>query len=1723
MELDEFIAECAVFDLEAGGDRIYRIGAILGEAVFDRKEKFEAKSALEELDRFAGRAEFLLGHNVLEHDLPLLKRVSPALTMHNKPVIDTLFLSPLAFPENPYHRLVKDYKLVRDAVSDPVADSRLALSVFRDQWEKFSRMAAEGRSDILSFYLSCFRSKPEFRGICRLFQLLGARDLGEDEARAIFAEHVSRQVCRKALEEISSQTANIPALSYVLAWLRVAGGNSVLPPWVRKRFPEITGIVGKLRDIPCGEGDCAWCRDVHDSTRQLRRFFDFSDFRTKPAAGDGESLQQKVVEHGIEGRPLLAIFPTGGGKSLCYQLPALVRHYRRGALTIVISPLQALMKDQVDNLASRTGTPYAAALNGLLTPPERGDVLERTARGDIALLYVAPEQFRNASFRKAISQREIGAWVFDEAHCLSKWGHDFRPDYLYAGRFIREYSAEQNTAIAPVYCFTATAKKDVMEEITDFFQREVGQNLLVFEGGLERENLQFEVRTCSRSEKLSTIQEVLGEHLPENLSGGAIVYVATRHGAESTARFLSMQGWRAAPFHAGLEPSVKNLVQEEFLSGDIQVIAATNAFGMGVDKGDVRLVVHADIPGSLESYIQEAGRAGRDLRDSKCVLLYDEQDIETQFRLGARSRLSRRDLAQILRAIRRARREGAEDVMLTAGEILRDEEAQAFEEGDSMAETKVKTAIAWLERANFLERNENHTRVFQGRVLVKNLEEAKEKIAGLNLSEAQQARWLAILHEMMNARKDRAISADSLAELPEIEESGDRVKKSRNETSSQRVLRTLHDMAMARLIEKGIVLSAYVRYKVINPSHQVLEKACRLENEMLRLMREESPDAADSEWLELSLAKINSSLKAQNPECTIESLRLILKSISMDGLGFGGGKASLQYRHAYRDIYRVKLNRDWDSLIAIARKRHEIARLILETIFSKIPSDTTPSADLLVGFSSEELGASLKSHLFLSRSTDPLAAIDRGLLYLHEQRAIILQQGLAVFRQAMSIRVFPEESRRKYTKSDYEPLAHHYRERIFQVHGMNEYARLGAQEIGRALELVISYFTLGKVDFIRRYFPGKKEMLERATSRESYRKIVEDLANPSQTQIVSGDEHTNTLILAGPGSGKTKVIVHRCAYLLRVLRVNPESILIVCFNHSAAIELRRRLFELAGEDSAGVTVQTYHGIAMRLTGTSFSDLVEKGADQEQMFDSILTEAIEFLTGNKDLPGMEPDAVRERLLGRFRYILVDEYQDIDRKQYDLVSALAGRTEEDPDTRLTICAVGDDDQNIYAFRGSNVTFLVKFREDYDARVHYLTENYRSTRNIIDAANALISRNSDRMKTGHPLTINASRKSLPAGGKWEQLDPESRGRVQIIEVSGRLQQAAALLSELQRTAKLANDFRWSDIAILSKTRDNLHDVRALCEANGIPVARTFAGNSLPNLSRIREIASFLETCKLRRAEFLRATDLEALLEEMGAAKNHWWDLLRALLSSWKEETADSSLPVSALIDRIYEELAEARRDRRIGDGVFCSTVHGAKGLEFPHVFILDGNWGKHRSSEDREEERRLFYVAMTRAKERLSIFARRDTTNPFLLELDGDFAVRRRADAPPDRAEGLLGTRYQTLGMADLMLGYAGRLPENHPIHRRLGRLVAGSPLFIGKEGGQIFLYDSESRPVAKLSRKAHDFWAKRLGSIQSVTVLGMLQRKKEDEQQDFQASCRIGAWEIPWAEVVLKPGE
>ena len=1730
----DFVAKCLLIDLETARNlKIHHIGALFGSERFERSGHFDLTKSLTELDIFSDRADYILGHNILGHDLPVLESLAPKLRFLNKPVVDTLYLSPLAFPENPYHRLVKDYKLVRDSINDPVADARIATSVFCDQWESFTSLG-KTEGDVLSFYRYCFEETRDsaFRssGLSEVFAALGASRISENDAFNFFQSKARDKACETAIAMVSLKYLldpdKRPALAYCLAWLRVAGHNSVLPPWVRHRFDDVVPVLRQLRDVPCSSPSCSWCRMIHDPVMQLQRFFGYSAYRATPSTADGKSLQEEIARCGMADKPQLAILPTGGGKSLCFQIPALTRNFRRGVLTIVISPLQALMKDQVDGLASKTGTMFSAAIYGMLTPPERGEVLERVRLGDIAILYVSPEQLRNKSLADAISQREIGCWVFDEAHCLSKWGHDFRPDYLYAARFIREFAQRQNTPIPPIACFTATAKRDVMDEIVDHFRRELGQELEVFEGGVERNNLSFEVQLIQGAEKYDRIHEILAERLPQPEMGSAVIYAATRKETENTRDFLLKKGWPVEAYHAGLEVPDKRRVQDDFISGKTQVICATNAFGMGIDKDNVRLVIHVNIPGSLENYLQEAGRAGRDTRDAECVLLYSEQDIETQFQLGGMSELTQHDISQILRGLRRAKRSKENEIVITAGELLRDEQVQTgFSTEDQMADTKVKTAVSWLERAGLVERNQNNTRVFQGQPLVRSIEEAEAKIAPLGLPEKQKKRWLAVLQALFNARQDEGLSADELAELPEFRAHSEESSKSRSIAGdTQTVLRILYEMTEAGLIKQGILLNAFVRYKVGDHSRMRFDKVCALERAMLKLMQEAEPDAEG--WLDLSLRSLNQHMVDDGHESLPEHLRILLKSLSLDGKGLAGNLGSLEFRYLGQDHYRIKLNRGWTALVATSERRRDVAKVALDTLFAKIPENTPASAELLVNFSVDDIALALRGDLLLhGQVKDVLGAIDRALMFLHEQQVIILQQGLAVFRQAMTIRIVPEESKRRYTKGDYSPLEQHYKERIFQVHVMNEYARLGLEKIKQALELVVAYFTLDRASFIQRYFSGRKEIVERATSQASYHRIVDNLANPVQVAVVAAEPHENMLVLAGPGSGKTRVVAHRCAYLLRVKRVPPRSILILCFNRNAAISLRRRLRELAGPDAKGVTVQTYHSLAMRLTGSSFAERAERRKVSVEDFKTVIPDAVRLLTGEIELTGLERDELRERLLAGYRYILVDEYQDIDQDQYQLISAIAGRTQSDPDSKLSLLAVGDDDQNIYTFRGANVEFIRRFQDDYLAKTYYLVENYRSSAHIIAAANDLIAHNRDRMKTDNAIRINKGRERLPAGGPWKNLDPVAQGRVQLLQVTDAAQQAMALVEELERLKHRNPSLNWQDCAVLARTRDELAPIRALCEQRGIPIIWGIDREKTPPLHRIREIRRFFTELKARHEELLSATDLLAMVDGLAKVGSvvSWWELLRETIRELRDESGNAQLPTSYSLEHIYEALTEQRRDQALGAGVFLSTVHSAKGMEFLHVFVSGGGWTSGKSKLDQEEERRVFYVAMTRAKETLCLFERADAANPHTCLIGGDFILKRNPPviAPPD--DFVLRRRYEILGMEDLFLDYAGRKRHDDPVHASLSALMPGDPLRIVSMGEHIELHDEKGHCVGLLSQAARKVWSGRLDSVERLIVLAMVERRVTDSGEEYRDRCKSEQWEIPVTEVFYLVGK
>ena len=344
-----------------------------------------------------------------------------------------------------------------------------------------------------------------------------------------------------------------------------------------------------------------------DPRAVLRRHFGHETFRPG---------QEDIVRAALAGRDLLAVMPTGSGKSIGYQLPAMLLE----GPTLVVSPLIALMKDQVDELA-RKGI-AAAALHSLASPGERRAAEAAMRDGRLRLLYVAPERFASASFQRLLGETPLARFAVDEAHCVSEWGHDFRPDYRsLAAAADRCRRADGLPGRPPILAFTATATPEVRDDIVALL------GLLdpeVFVAGFDRPNLFLDVRRVSGEiEKRGLLPELVA-------SRRALVYAATRKSAARAARALREAGIAAETYHAGMEESERTRVQDRFADGSVRVVCATNAFGMGIDRPDVEAVVHFEIPGSLEAYYQEIGRGGRDGRRADATLLWNYVDVRTR-------------------------------------------------------------------------------------------------------------------------------------------------------------------------------------------------------------------------------------------------------------------------------------------------------------------------------------------------------------------------------------------------------------------------------------------------------------------------------------------------------------------------------------------------------------------------------------------------------------------------------------------------------------------------------------------------------------------------------------------------------------------------------------------------------------------------------------------------------------------------------------------------------------------------------------------------------------------------------------------------------------------------------------------------------------------------------------------------------------------------------------
>jgi ATP-dependent DNA helicase RecQ len=450
-----------------------------------------------------------------------------------------------------------------------------------------------------------------------------------------------------------------------------------------------------------------------DLSTALREHFGFDTFRRG---------QREACEAALAGRDVLVVMPTGSGKSLCYQLPALVRD----DLTIVVSPLVALMQDQVEALQARGLGDRVALVNAQQDGGANADVLARAVAGELRLLYVAPERFSSPGFVQRIAQARVGLFVVDEAHCVSQWGHDFRPDYFRLADAARYLGAQA------IVASTATATPRVAADIAGRLSLRDPVRVAT---GFDRPNIAFAVARPAPHEKLPMLVELLRREdaLP------AIVYAGTRAGSEEIAEHLERElGEGAVAYHAGLERSVRADVQRRFLGDDVRVIVATNAFGMGVDKPNVRTVVHASVPASLEAYYQEAGRAGRDGAPARAVLLAENRDKALHVHFIRRDELDERMPGRL--AWRLAAEANGDGAFPELSPARYDIEAERLAREIDVSGEQLRALVGHLARAGVVEPAPSSPDRVAGRISG-SFDRRAEALCRSSVGDASKARW----------------------------------------------------------------------------------------------------------------------------------------------------------------------------------------------------------------------------------------------------------------------------------------------------------------------------------------------------------------------------------------------------------------------------------------------------------------------------------------------------------------------------------------------------------------------------------------------------------------------------------------------------------------------------------------------------------------------------------------------------------------------------------------------------------------------------------------------------------------------------------------------------------------------------------------------------------------------------------------------------------------------
>jgi len=1540
-----------------------------------------------EFIEFVQEASFLCGHNIIRHDLKYLKNMGKFVL--SIPVIDTLVLSPLLFPKRPYHKLVKDDKLNTEQLNNPLNDAIQAMHLFYDEVTIYHKLEPW----IKSIYRHLLVDSIEFKGFFAYiekrktinksfsFKRKNEEKLSIKQLEGLIKSSFLEKICGKG--NIVNLIKTYPIeLAYSLAIIYADDEFSITPRWVLKVYPKVEYILYILRGNPCLSG-CEYCNEALNPLKGLKTFFGYEAYREF----DGEALQEKAVTAAVHNKSLLAVFPTGGGKSITFQIPALMAGKATRGLTVIISPLQSLMKDQVDNL-ERKGLIEAVTINGLLDPIERGKAFERVENGGAKLLYISPESLRSKSIERLILGRRIERFVIDEAHCFSAWGQDFRVDYLYIADFIKNlYEKKQLETMIPVSCFTATAKQKVVDDIKSYFKINLNLELELFTASSARKNLRYKVIPCGEEAKYDRLRQLLSQKMCPT-----IVYVSRTKKVEELTNRLVKDGYQAKAYHGRMDKRVKSENQDLFIKGSVDIMVATSAFGMGVDKSDIGLVVHYQISSSLENYVQEAGRAGRDAAiEAECFILFDDEDLSAHFTLLNQTKLNINEIGQVWRAIKEITKY-RNKISQSALEIAR---KAGWDESVLDVETRVRTAISALEQAGYVKRGQNMPRVFADSILVDSTRVAVEKIRHSDrFDEAEAENAIRIIIKLISA-KNRKLAEDEVAES-RIDYISDQLGMKKED-----VLRSVGLLREAKILGDTKDLTAFIntegrKQRALNQFKWHKE----LEAFLLDTILEDGV---------VNIKELNEAAEKEG-----------LKKISIDKiitiLNFWAIKQCIRKEQSKRskNHIRISFRQEHATVVTWFKQRIDLATFILYYLYSKHENEVQvyeeTGSDSVVEFSVLEIKEAYIEENRLLNIKISMTEVESALFYLSRIGALKIEGGFLVLYNALSIERLEQDNRIQYKLEDYKKLKTFYTQKVHQIHIVGEYARKILEDYEAALKFVEDYFTLNYQTFIKKYFKGSKgEEIQRNITHSKFRQLFGELS-PSQLAIVTDQASQFIVVAAGPGSGKTRILVHKLAALLLMEDVKHEQLLMVTFSRAAATEFKSRLKDLIGSSANYIEIKTFHSFCF--------DLLGRVGDIEKSENIVQETARLILAGE-----VEKSRITKTVM------VIDEAQDMDMHEFNLVRAMTKQN-----TNMRIIAVGDDDQNIYGFRGSDSIYMKKITEVSASKLYELVENYRSKRSLVEFTNDYVEKISNRMK------------SIPILPKQKK-----NGQVELIYYHDDTMMDGIV-------NKLKKEGAKGSICVLTTTNHEALQMNSRLNDAGF-VSKLIQGNTQIRLKDMDEVHYFITQLALKEGmytvdEETWAHAKQALYKRYARSEN--LSMCKKLL-----ENFEISVGKNKYVTDFFFFLRESKIEDFIQveyETIQVSTMHRSKGREFDTVIIILDQF-----VDRTDEQKRVLYVAMTRAKENLQIHYSNKDLFTFVktwVHLETDKVAEQQGTYNVEYA-----TELGDIKLSEVMNGYKTRSKlvfqlsykdiflsfyYTEAIKKRINTLMSGDQLLLDEKG-------------------------------------------------------------------------